>query len=109
MITINPASIFSKLGNNKSLVPLLIKDTASTAGVTAGSYITGKEEGQDRLIDEVATEAVWLGGIPLYKLLFDKIVFKLKGLDSEYDARNLKNKDIYNILYNKRLPQQYTI
>ena len=92
---INAAQVYSLLGSNKSLVPLLVKDSFSSLGMVAGSYITGKEEGTDRLIDEVGTEIVWLGGVPGYKWLFDKTVFKLAGLDSKFDARNLKNKDIF--------------
>ena len=68
---VNVASIFSTLGNPNSLIPLALKDTVSTTGMTVGSYITGKEEGHDRFIDEVGTEIVWLGGIPFFKLLFD--------------------------------------
>ena len=89
---VNVASIFSTLGNPNSLIPLAIKDTASTTGMTIGSYITGKEEGHDRFIDEVGTEAIWLGGIPFYKWLFDSTVFRAVGLDSKFDARNLKDK-----------------
>ncbi len=91
---VNIASIFSTLGNPNSLIPLAIKDTASTTGMTVGSYITGKEEGHDRFIDEVGTEIIWLGGIPFFKWLYDKTVFKALGFDSKFDARNLKDKDI---------------
>ena len=91
---VNVAKIFSTLGNPNSLIPLAIKDTASTAGMTAGSYITGKEEGHDRFIDEVGTEIIWLGGIPFFKWLYDKTVFNALGLDSKFDARNLKDKDV---------------
>lgn len=86
--------IFSTLGNPNSLIPLAIKDTASTAGMTIGSYITGKEEGHDRFIDEVGTEIIWLGGIPFFKWLYDKTVFKALGFDSKFDARNLKDANI---------------
>ena len=91
---VNVAKIFSTLGNPNSLIPLAIKDTASTAGMTAGSYITGKEEGHDRFIDEVGTEVIWLGGIPFIKWLYDKTVFNALSLDSKFDARNLKDKDV---------------
>ena len=91
---VNVASIFSTLGNPNSLIPLAIKDTASTAGMTVGSYITGKEEGHDRFIDEVGTEVIWLGGIPFFKWLFDKTAFKAMGFDPKFDARNLKDKDV---------------
>lgn len=92
---IKAASIFSTLGNPDSLVPLLIKDTTSTTGVTVSSYITGKEEGHDRLIDEVGTEAIWLGGIPFFKWLYNNTVFKALGLDSKFDARNFNDKDVF--------------
>ena len=94
IVMVNVANIFSTLGNPNSLIPLAIKDTASTAGMTAGSYITGKEEGHDRFIDEVGTEAIWLGGIPFFKCLFDNTVFRAVGMDSKFDARNLKNQDV---------------
>ena len=91
---VNIAKIYSTLGDPNSLIPLAIKDTTSTAGMTVGSYITGKEEGYDRFIDEVGTEVIWLGGIPFFKWLFDKTVFKALNLDSKFDARNLKNKEV---------------
>ncbi len=92
---VNVASIFSTLGNPNSLIPLAIKDTASSTGMTMGSFITGKEEGQDRFIDEVGTEAIWLLGIPAYKRIFDKTVYKLAGIDPKFDVRNLKDKEIF--------------
>ena len=92
---LNVAAIFSTLGNPNSLIPLAIKDTASSAGMTAGSFITGKEEGQDRFIDEVGTEALWLFGIPGFKWLFDKTIYKAAKIDSKFDVRNLDNKEIF--------------
>ena len=93
---VNIAAIFSTLGNPNSLVPLIVKDTFSSAGMTVGSFVTGKEEGQDRFIDEVGTEILWLGGIPAFKWLFDKTVFKAFNLDSAVnDYRVLKNKDVF--------------
>ena len=89
------AKIFSVLGNPHSLIPLGLKDLAGTTGMTAGSYITGKEEGKDRLIDEVGTEIIWLLGIPTLKVLYDNTVFKALKLDAKFDPRNLKDKDIF--------------
>jgi len=94
MTIINPAKIYSTLGNPNSLIPLAVKDSASTAGMTAGSYFTGKEEGQDRFIDEVGTEFIWLGGIPIFKWVFDNTVFKALGLDPKFDARNFNDKEV---------------
>lgn len=91
---VNVAKVFSTLGNSNSLIPLAIKDTASTTGMTIGSFITGKEEGHDRFIDEVGTEVIWLGGIPFFKWAYDKTIFKALKMDSKFDARNLKDKNI---------------
>ena len=100
VIMVNVAAVFSTLGNPNSLIPLLVKDTSASAGMTTGSLITGKEEGQDRLIDEVGTEIIWLCAIPAFKRLFDKTIFKAYNLDSEFDVRNLKNKDIFEKIKN---------
>lgn len=88
---VNVAKIYSTLGNPNSLIPLAVKDISATAGMTAGSFITGKEEGQDRFIDEAGTEVIWLLGIPAFKKLFDLTVFKALGFDAKFDARNLKD------------------
>ena len=92
---VNVAAIFSTLGNPNSLIPLAVKDVSSTAAITGSSFLTGKEEGQDRLIDEVGTQIIWLLGIPAFKWLFDKTIFKAYGLDSKFDVRNLKDKDVF--------------
>ena len=92
---INPAKIYSTLGNPNSLIPLGVKDVSSCVGMTAGSYVTGKEEGFDRFIDEFGTEALWLGGIPALKWIYDKTVFKAFGLDAKIDPRNLKDMDMF--------------
>ena len=91
----NVAKIYSVLGNPNSLIPLGVKDASSCLGMTAASYATGKEEGVDRFIDEFGTEALWLGGIPFYKWIFNKTVFKAFGLDSNIDPRNLKDMKLY--------------
>lgn len=92
---INAGSVFSILGNPNSRIPLAVKDFSATGGMTAGSFVTGKEEGFDRFIDEIGTEAIWLFGIPAFRMLFDKTAFKALGLDSKFDARNLKDKDVF--------------
>lgn len=94
VVMVNVAKIYSTLGNSSSLIPLAVKDLSATAGMTAGSFVTGKEEGVDRFIDEIGTEAIWLLGIPGFKLLFDKTVFKAMKLDSKFDARNLQDKAV---------------
>lgn len=90
MISTVTSKIYSTLGSNSSLVPLAIKDVANSVGITAGSYVTGKDvESQDRFIDEFGTQAIWLGGIPFYKKLTDLTLYKLCGIDPKFDARNI--------------------
>lgn len=92
---ITAGSIYSVLGNNSSLIPLGIKDVANSCGLTAASYAAGdKVEGKDRFIDEFGTQAIWLGGIPTYKFLLDKLIYKPFNLDPKVDVRIFKNKDI---------------
>lgn len=92
---ITASTIYSKLGNNSSLVPLAIKDIANSCGLTAASYMAGdKVEGKDRFIDEFGTQAIWLWGIPVYKKLLDFALFKPAKLDPKVDARILKDSKI---------------
>lgn len=94
---ISPAKFYSKLDDPQSLVPIAMRDIVNSIGMTTASSITGKEEGQDRFIDEFGTQAIWLWGIPIYKKVIDLTAFKAFNLDSKFDVRNLKNenKDIF--------------
>ena len=88
---ISAGKIFSTLGNDKSLVPMAIKDIANSCGLTAGSYVSGdKLEGKDRFIDEFGTQAIWLFGIPTYKKIIDLTLYKALKVDPNFDVRNLK-------------------
>lgn len=92
---ITTSTIYSKLGNNSSLVPLAIKDIANSCGLTAASYMSGdKNEGKDRFIDEFGTQAIWLWGIPAYKKFLDLVMFKPAKLDPKVDVRIFKNPEI---------------
>ena len=74
-------AIFSALGNNSSLWSIATKDGIETVGRTAMAYKEGsktskkfgKLEAREKLIEANATSIVWLGGIPLLKVLFDKL------------------------------------
>lgn len=94
--------IYSELGSSSSLLPLAIKDVANSTGLTAGSYITGKNvESQDRFIDEFGTEAIWIGGIPFLKGLTNFTLYKALGIDPKFDVRNFKNKEILALAIEK--------
>ena len=95
---ITASKIFSTLGNNNSLVPMGIKDTANSLGLTAGSYITGQSaESHDRFIDEFGTQAIWLLGIPAYKKVLDWTMFKPLGYDAGVDVRVMKDPEVFNL------------
>lgn len=92
---INPVSLFAKLGNSSSLLPIGVKDMANSVGVTSAAYITGKEvEGKDRFIDEFGSQVIWLGGIPFYKKIIDYTIYKIAKYNPKIDVRLLKDKEI---------------
>lgn len=93
---ITASKFYSILGNNNSLWPMAVKDTSNSLGLTAGSYITGQgAEGQDRFIDEIGTQGIWLLGLPAYKLGLNWGMFKPLGLDPEVDVRVLKDPEVF--------------
>lgn len=88
--------IFSVLGNENSLITLGFKDLGTIAGMTAGSYIAGKAvESKDRFIDEVGTSIIWLCGIPAFKWIIDKTIYKAAGLNAKIDSKILENPEIF--------------
>ena len=106
---VNPiltAQIFSTLGNNSSLIPLGVKDVCNSLGLSTGSYVTGsKVEGKDRFIDEFGTLAIWLLGIPFFKKVIDKTVYKLARYNPNIDTRILKDPDIFQKAKEHALPE----
>lgn len=95
---ITTSKIYSRIANKDSLIPMGIKDTANSLGLTAGSYITGQEaESHDRFIDEFGTQAIWLLGIPAYKKIMDWVMFKPFGYDAGVDARILQDQEVFEL------------
>ncbi len=92
---ITVSTVYSILGNNSSRVPLAIKDIANSCGLTTASYLSGdKAEGNDRLIDEFGTQAIWLWGIPGYQKVIDLAMYKPAKIDPKVDVRIFKNPEI---------------
>ncbi|MCD7879604.1 MAG: hypothetical protein LUG16_06710, partial [Candidatus Gastranaerophilales bacterium] len=90
------SQVLSKLGSAESKIPLAVKDVFNSLGCTYFSYDAGgKVEGADRFIDEFGTCGLWLFGIPAYKKLIDKTVFKKAGISPDVDVRILNNKNYY--------------
>lgn len=80
--------VISTLGNKESLVPIMIKDGVDSTSLTLKSFKEGGPvEGMDRAIDEFGTQAIWIGGIPFFKKLIDKTVYKAKNINPAVDPR----------------------
>ena len=86
-------STLSNLDSSSSLLPLVVKDGANTAGRTIIANKTGGEhEGREKFIEEAGTAALWLGGIPLSRKIFDKTIFKAAGLNPDISIKKILNK-----------------
>ena len=87
------SKIVSTLGNKDALTPLLFKDTVTSWAIVQNSKKQGGEiEGEDRFIDEYGTLAIWLGGIPFFKKIIDKTLYKKAKIDPNVDIRVLNSK-----------------
>ena len=87
----------STFGDHSNLIPLFTKDVVNSTGMTAFSYDAGgKIEAKDRFIDEFGTMAIWMGGLPFFKMAFDKSIYKLAKLSPDVDVRLLKDKEQLN-------------
>ena len=84
--------VISTLGNKESLLPIMIKDGVDSTALTVKSFKEGGfVEGKDRFIDEFGTQAIWIGGIPLYKKIIDKTAYKLANINPGVDPRIIAN------------------
>ena len=89
--------IVSTLGNKESLLPIIVKDGVDSTALTVKSFKEGGfVEGKDRFIDEFGTQAIWIGGIPLYKKLIDKTVYKKAKINPAVDPRIIANPEYSN-------------
>ena len=107
-------TLISTIGNPDSRVPLAIKDIINSGGITYFSYDAGgKLEGKDRFIDEFGTEIIWLCGLPFYKTIADKTIYKLRKLDPTIDVRVVNSKDHFefaqNILKNSGYKEEKSV
>jgi len=119
-------NIISAIGNNSSIYPLLVRDCCIE--VPSKIIIARKENlkesreiandaTRERFIDEYATSAIWLGGIPLTEKIVDKYISKkgynagvniklfntakdaLQSVDANIERfKNIKEKDVQDAL-----------
>lgn len=78
-------NIISAIGNNSSIYPLLVRDCCIEAPSKIliarrenlkESQIKANDATREKIIDEYATSAIWLGGIPAVEKLADKYISK---------------------------------
>ena len=78
-------SIISAIGNNSTIYPLLVRDLCIEAPSKIliarrenmkESREIANEATREKFIDEYATSAIWLGGIPATEALYDKFMVK---------------------------------
>ena len=121
-------SIISAIGNNSTIYPLLVRDCCIE--VPSKIYIARKENlkeseevandaTREKFIDEYATSAIWLGGIPATEYVMDKYISKkgynpnvnLKLFKEEEQIKNSKNAGqeiLQGIEYNIQKFKNYT-
>lgn len=95
------SSIISAIGNNNSVYPLFVRDCLIE--VPTKIYKTYKQNDSDdeiaylatreKLIDEYATSAVWLGGIPLIGRIANYAI-KKRGFNPDVSLALIKNEEL---------------
>ncbi len=86
--------IFSTIENPKSVLPIILKDGVDSACVTYKAFKAGGAvEGIDRGTDEFGTQAIWIGGIPFFKKLIDKTIYKAAKINPDVDIRIIGNEE----------------
>ncbi len=102
------ANIISAIGNNSSVYPLIVRDCGiEVPSKIVLTYNQNKKESdgvaylaaRERFLDEYATSAVWLGGIPLVGKIADYVI-KKKGLNPDVNLKLFKEDNFQGIDYN---------
>lgn len=101
-------NIISAIGNNSSVYPLIVRDCGIEVPTKVVlTYNQNKKESKniaylaarERFLDEYATSAVWLGGIPLVGKIYDYFV-KRKGFNPDVNLKLFKEEAGQGIDYN---------
>jgi hypothetical protein len=87
-MTINLTNTFSLLNNPSALGLFIVKDAADVTGRVGMAYYegykgktqesleSGRHEARERFIDELGASLAWLGGVPLFRKIYDETIFK---------------------------------
>lgn len=95
VLTTQSINILSGLSNNSdSIIPMAVKDGISNCAVVA-TYKKhgGKDDANERIIEDFGTGAIWVLGIPIIKTIIDKTVYPILKLNPDFDLRLLKDKN----------------
>lgn len=94
-------NIISAIGNNSSIYPLLVRDCCIEAPSKIiiarrenmkESKEIAKDATREKFIDEYATSAIWLGGIPATEAIVDKYIRK-KGYNPDINLKLFKEEE----------------
>ena len=101
------SAIISAIGNNSSVYPLLVRDCGIE--VPTKVFLTYQQNKDDeevaklatreRFLDEYATSAVWLGGIPLLDKISNYII-KKKGFNPLINPKMFNEEKFQGLQYN---------
>ena len=89
----------SAVGNNSSVYPLLVRDCAieGPTKIVQNYNQTAKDSkrmamhcAREKTIDEYATSAVWIGGVPFVEAISNKIIKKTTGMNGSVNLKLLK-------------------
>lgn len=101
-------NIISAIGNTSSIYPLLVRDCGIE--IPSKVYLTYQENKNDkdiaflatreRVIDEYATSAIWLGGIPFVEKLVNKFLIQKRGFNPDVNLKLFEKSDCQGIDFN---------
>lgn len=98
-------NIISAIGNNSSIYPLLVRDCFIEA---PSKILIARKENmkesrevandatRERFIDEYATSAIWLGGIPATEAVMDKFI-RRKSFNPDVNIKLFKAEQLANV------------
>lgn len=94
------STIISSLDTPKSLIPFFVKDTFDNTGRTIMAEKTGgRHEARERFIEENFTSLFWIGGIPAFRAIANKIA-KAK-IDTDIHFKRINSNGIQSYFANE--------
>lgn len=92
---ISLSTVISALDTPRSLLPIFLKDSIDNTGrVVMASKEGGKHEARERFIEENATSLFWIGGIPAFRWIANKIAKKRGKIDPDIHFKRINTNGI---------------